>query len=217
MKKQLSVIILHYNRPNQLAALLDLMPPAAEVIVADDGSSEPLPEMLPTVKLYAHVKEGVRAATCRNGGAALATTDYLIFLDDDVMPHPLLFQAHWLALNLYDVSLGLLTVENMQPYTDPRSKFYVDMERRPWRLCLTGNLGITRLAFETVGGFDPQYDGGHGWEDLDLGMRLFRAKMRFVLNPLAIAWHPGEHLAAREPERVNVNYRKFIKQWGDVI
>jgi len=213
----ISLIILHYNRPENLLNLIRSVPLGVEVVVADDGSPS-LPELPPGVRQYRRLpKTGVSAASCRNGGAALATTDYLVFLDDDVEPHPFLFRAHWLALQMYDVSLGLLTQEKLKPYTDPRASIYVDMERRAWRFCLSGNLAITRAAFDAVGGFDIAYDGGHGWEDLDLGIRLQNAGKRFVMNWLAVAYHPGEHMAWKKPEAVQENYRKFVEKWGEVV
>ncbi|HWO82162.1 MAG TPA: polysaccharide deacetylase family protein, partial [Solirubrobacterales bacterium] len=55
---------------------------------------------------------------------------------------------------------------------------------------LTGQLSISRAAYEAVGGFDESFtrDGLFGGEDLDLGYRLLKAGYKIVFNPRAISY-----------------------------
>ena len=219
----LSVVILTYNKPQQLSPLLKLLPRGLEVIVADDGTLPSLRELLPPrVKLYTHEHNGNRASTCRNEGAKLATRENLLFLDDDVTPHGLCFAAHSLALKMYDISFGLLPRERWRPSTDDRTLFYMHEDHSLWNWCWSGNLAVRRDAFFGVGGFDADtFDGtadspGHGFEDVDFARRCFMNRKSICLNRFALAHHPSAHTSADPSEAVLRNERKYREKWDEV-
>ena len=54
--------------------------------------------------------------------------------------------------------------------------------------CLTGNLGIDRELFDSVGGLDPEF-GVHRREDWELGVRLLEGGAPFTAAPEAVAFH----------------------------
>jgi glycosyltransferase involved in cell wall biosynthesis len=212
----LSVVILTYNRPERLYALVQTIPYECEVIVADDGT---LPKLrLPEgVKLYTHEHNGNRASTCRNEGAKLVTRPKILFLDDDVTPHGLCFAAHAMALEMYHASLGLLPRERWLPETDDRTLFFMRREAM-WNWCWTGNFAIRTNTFWEIGGFDAEtFDGGHGHEDRDFGRRLMLDGKNFFLNPLALAHHPSPHTAAEPSEAVLRNQDRFNQKWGEGV
>lgn len=65
---------------------------------------------------------------------------------------------------------------------------------RPWTLCYTGNLSLPRALLERAGGFSGTFSGW-GLEDIDLGVRLYRAGARWVFSRFALGYHlttPGE-------------------------
>lgn len=212
----LSVIVLTYNRP-QVVAMVAALPAGLEVIVTDDGTLPSLARQLPAhVQYVRHDHDGNRASTCRNAGAQRATRPKLLFLDDDVVPHPLCFATHSLALEMYAASLGLLVQKRWHPYTDDRMLFYVHEEQVLWNWCWSGNLAVRRSAFEAVGGFDgATFDGGAGFEDIDLGRRLWLAKQPLHLNRLALAHHPSPHTAENPPPAVLRNQARYQAKWGE--
>jgi len=212
----LSVVIATYNRPEGLLNVLRTIPREIEVIVADDGT---LPELkLPEgIKFYTHEHDGNRVSTCRNEGAKLATRPKILFLDDDVTPHGLCFAAHSLALEMFDVSFGLLPQKKWHIYSDDRLLFYIHEEQILWNWCWTGNLAIRASAFWDIGGFDAKnFNGGAGFEDTDLGRRLWLKKYRMTLNRLAMANHPAPHTAESPTDAQLRNQERYKAKWGEV-
>jgi GT2 family glycosyltransferase len=95
---KLGFVVLTYNRPDALAAVLRELalqcPPDAIVVVADDGSRAEnvaalrsgLPRFSCPVRHVWHPDVGFTASRARNLGALHARADYLIFLDGDCVP-----------------------------------------------------------------------------------------------------------------------------------
>lgn len=86
----------------------------------------------------------------------------------------------------------------------------------PWALFLTCNVALTRKTLNEVGYFDELYDQNWGVEDLDLGLRLFKSKVPFLLSRNATSIHiPHDHAsdvtAKFEEEKINKQhlYDKF--------
>lgn len=94
---RISLIVTTYNRPDALERVLEaiagLRPAAAEVLVADDGSTAATADLLarwqgrlpvPLRHLW-QPDAGFRAGRIRNLAAAGASGDYLVFLDGDCL------------------------------------------------------------------------------------------------------------------------------------
>lgn len=93
---KVSVIVTTYNWPIALALVLDSLLAQSvkpyEIIVADDGSRAETCELIrayqdksievPIIHMF-HADKGFRAAKARNRAVALASGDYLLFLDGD--------------------------------------------------------------------------------------------------------------------------------------
>jgi len=212
----ISVIILTYNRPRGPQSIIEKLPPGLEIAVIDDGSDKD--PVIPDGVIYESLrpKEGCRAASCRNRGIELTTRPKIVFLDDDVVPSPGLIFAHSLALQMYDVSLGLLCNQSFNPDTDERTLFFI---RRTslWRFCWTGNLAVRRAMLSKVGNFDTMYDGDYGYEDLDLGKRMALAGGKFILNHMALALHPEVRMVDDADPMVIANLKKFEEKWGAIF
>lgn len=100
----ISVIVTTYNRPDALRAVLAGMfaqiDRRFELLVADDGSREQTRRLVEATAAGApipirHVWQedrGFRAGAARNRAAAVATGDYLLFLDGDCIP-----RTDWIA------------------------------------------------------------------------------------------------------------------------
>lgn len=212
----LSVVILTYNRTESLLRCLQSVPEQLERTVADDGTMPPLHGVLPqNVKLYTHEHDGCRASTCRNEGARLATKPKILFLDDDVVCHPMAFAAHSIALNMYDISCGLLVREQWKPALDDRTRFYISEDDLLWQWCWSANLAVRTSVFWEVGGFDEVFNGGTGYEDIDWGRRAWLAKKRLHLNRLALVHHPSPHTAENPPPSTLLNQKRYEAKWSD--
>jgi GT2 family glycosyltransferase len=183
------------------------------VVLVDNGSTDGTRELiqreyrdpLPLTTIWAQRNLGPAAA--RNLGAGQVTTPFIAFLDNDTVVHPTWLQgalgamaAHradcaQCKLLLYNDStridsLGYLLgpfgfprhivrpgAPDLPEYQHPRLLFGVK----------SAAMVISRLAFETVGGFDPMFFI-YG-EETDLCWRLIRSGGRIVLAPESIVLH----------------------------
>ncbi len=97
---QVSVIIPTFNRAEllqtTLASVFTQRGPAREVIVVDDGSTDDAPPLLgpflPRVRHVRQARSGIGAA--RNHGVAVASGDFLAFLDNDDLWEPDKIERH---------------------------------------------------------------------------------------------------------------------------
>jgi glycosyltransferase involved in cell wall biosynthesis len=102
----ISVVVPTYNRAELLRATLasltrqTITADEFEVIVADDGSSDATYEVVESFSSRLHVAyyfqedKGFRAAAARNGGARLASSSILLFLDTGTVASPNLLYSH---------------------------------------------------------------------------------------------------------------------------
>lgn len=103
---KISVIVTTYNRPDALALVLQGLSAQLErnfeVLVADDGSGPTTRQMVqsmvgafPVDLIHAWQKDiGFRAGAARNKATAMATGDYLVFIDGDCVPLPDFLTQH---------------------------------------------------------------------------------------------------------------------------
>jgi GT2 family glycosyltransferase len=220
-----TVVIVTAGRPDVLArcvrALAAGSRPPDELVVVDQSSDvdAAVEELLAGASFQVrHLRVrpmGVSAG--RNLGASHAQGDLLAFTDDDCVP-----AADWLAelvaaltrhaadgatgavLPLADDRPGLVAVSSR---TDPERRLFDSAGRvTPWEVGTGGNLLLTRMLFDRVGGFDLQFGPGARYraaEDVDLLDRVLRAGGKIAYEPAAVVFHemktPGERLARRYP------------------
>ena len=222
LKPGITVIIPTCNRPVLLdKCLKGLMAQTLQperIIVVDNcpvsGNVQSLlDENYPDVEYVECLVAGVSAA--RNTGASKADSEYLAFLDDDVMPSP-----GWLEniCNpvLQDVRVALVTglVFPAEIVTESQAKMealggFNGGFRARWVLPASGNedklythldlpmLGagchflIRRNVFEQIGGFDEQIGAGLGidGEDTDFYARAIDAGHIYAYEPSATVQH----------------------------
>ncbi len=105
-----SIIVATYNRSHfiieTLEAILNQTFGNWECIIIDDGSTDPTREVLhpyliqdPRIKYFSrgeNYKKGLPG--CRNQGLDLAIGDYIVFFDDDDIPHPMLLELTLLEI-----------------------------------------------------------------------------------------------------------------------
>jgi GT2 family glycosyltransferase len=159
----------------------------ARVVVVDDGSTEPLPELPPEVELIRQENEGV--ARARNAGLARVETPYAIVLDADDRLVPGAVATLRTTLES-DPALG---------FAYGRMRFFGDWDGElrfppydPYRLLYRHTIGLSALArrevFERTGGFDPDFEQFEDWE--------------LWVNALRHGWE------GRQVDAVTVEYRR---------
>src|SRR5262249_25749134 len=132
----------------------------------------------------------VSAARARNLGAASTTAGTLIFLDSDCIP-----LAGWFA-SIVGALSDKRTIVSWAIHIVPDQYFRVAgniasfheftsaLSPGERRYLASFSLGVPRIAFEKVGGFDERFPISGG-EDLDLTIRLGRAGYRLLFIPTA--------------------------------
>lgn len=196
----LSIIVPTCGRPGALRRLLRALaasrdPQAFDVVIVADGVPGAAtgvgdPRVWPfTIAIVEQRQSG--AAVARNTGAERATSDLLLFLDDDVEPSPAAVEAHreFHRAGTRRIGVGGLTpvaVEEglvgsalagwwetmMDGLADPRHRY-------TFRDLLTGHCSMSRAAFDGLGGFDASLQCH---EDFEFGFRAIEAgfDIRFV-------------------------------------
>lgn len=196
-----------------------------EAIVVVDGSSDGTAEALRGLDVsfpFAVLEqENAGAAQARNAGVEAAAGELLLMLDDDMVADPSMLSEHDRSHRTgADIVLGDMPIHPDSP--DNMLSWGVGewARGRRERLCepgaeigigdlLTGQLSISRAAYDRVGGFDPSFtrEGMFGGEDLDFGYRLVKTGYAIVFNPAAISYQyydvdPARYLRrAREAGR----------------
>ena len=208
MTTRVSVVIPTHNRrailQRNLQALARQSYPSSQIetiIVADgctDGTEHVVVE--PPLSGRVAVQPHAGAAVARNTGAALATGDLLLFLDDDVEAWPELVGAHVRAHA--SISSDALIVGYLQPRPENTTDLFrialtawfetaFERMRQPghrftYADVLTGNCSIPRRFFQALRGFQPQL---RCHEDYELGLRVLAAGGTIGCAPAAGGWH----------------------------
>ncbi len=210
-----SVVIPYYNRPTLLTRCLNSLREQRfsdfEIIVVDDGSTEPF---LADSNQFNHwprlnwqtlpLNQGRAAA--RNAGIQVAQGQLLIFLDCDMAVNEDFIGEHWRHHGLNDsftIGQGQI-IGTPEPSLRPKPSIWTDASRAHFA---TGNVSIRRSALLTEGGvgnFDEEFSA-YGFEDLELGYRLEQAGWHARPVKNAISWH-------YEPAFNQLNWEADIKK-----
>ena len=182
-----SVVVPTIGRPS-LDVLLDALatapgPRPAELVVVDDRTAgAPLrPERpgLPPVRVVR--SGGGGPARARNLGWRTARTEWIAFLDDDVVPDPDWYQR--LEQDLGGLPADVAGSQGRVRVPLPRDRRPTDWERGTAGLAtsswITADLSYRRSALAAVGGFDERFPRAFR-EDSDLALRVMGTGARLV-------------------------------------
>ncbi|HEX8053093.1 MAG TPA: glycosyltransferase, partial [Thermoleophilaceae bacterium] len=164
----------------------------AEVVVVDNGSRTPAPE-LPGARVVVERTPG--AAAARNRGIAEARGRIVLFVGDDCLPaDEHLVRGHVEAHAGAEPRAVTGRIE-WDPAIErtavmdwlERSGHMVDMERLRREPAgpetfYTGNVSVPRQALLEAAGFDQRFSG-YGFEDLELALRLADRGVHFEHRP----------------------------------
>lgn len=212
-----SIIMTVYNRPavqlmNTLywLAMSDLS--ETEVIVVDDGSTEPMPWLEPllvqmggklvTMEPYEafRIDGGYNAPSkAFNRGLEEAQGERLCILSSDVLVPPRVLAA---ARQCYrpDVIYCPMTIDlaSTMEYCGPHRVFPM-----PWFLYLSRQVAID------AGGWDETYLLGSCWEDNDFVGRIALQTKRILCDWGSICWHQShEQPAYRQDEAITISNQR---------
>ncbi|MEU2349018.1 HAD-IIIA family hydrolase [Modestobacter sp. NPDC049651] len=192
-----TVVVPTIGRPS-LDVLLDALatgtgPRPAEIVLVDDRpTGEPLhPERpgLPPVRVVR--TGGGGPARARNLGWRVARTEWIAFLDDDVVPDPDWYAA--LAADLAALPADVAGTQGRVRVPLPAHRRPTDWERGTAGLAtsswITADLAYRRAALAAVGGFDERFprafreDSDLALRVMDTGSRLTRGE-RWITHPV---------------------------------
>src|SRR3954467_5066192 len=187
MLGQCTVVVPTIGRP-PLQVLLDALaaargPRPAEILVVDDRpAGEPLAVERPRLPPARVVRTGGGGpARARNLGWRSARTEWIAFLDDDVVP-----DADWyerLDEDLVDLGPDVAGSQGRVRVPLPEGRRPTDWERGTAGLAtsswITADLAYRRAALARVGGFDERFSRAFR-EDSDLALRVLDTGARLV-------------------------------------
>jgi histidinol-phosphate phosphatase family protein len=126
-------------------------------------------------------REGRGPAAARNAGWRATSAEWVVFLDDDVVP-----DADWasrLSEDLAGLATGVAASQGRLRVPLPAGRRPTDWERNVAGLAgaawISADLAVRREALEAAGGFDERFRGAYR-EDTDFAMRLLRGGWQIV-------------------------------------
>ncbi len=209
---EISVVTPTYNRLDRLQQVVKGFEAQTyplenfEVIIVSDGSSDGTNEYLTSLKTSINLKfilqQNRGVASARNVGVDQATGEFVLFVDDDVVPAADLIFEH---MRLHEDQDDVVVLGPMltPPDFDMRAwvqweqamlmKQYDDMLAGRWqptaRQFYTGNTSLARSFLLQTGGFDPEIRRA---EDVELAYRLAELGVVFLFNMEAVGYHYAE-------------------------
>lgn len=213
-----SIIIPLFNRPDEINELLTSLCEQNyklfEVIVVEDGSSLKSNEIVNKYKDRLSInyleKANSGPGLSRNAGAELALYDWLIFFDSDcIIPNNYLENVVSYLSNRQTDAYGgpdaaLPSFTNIQKAINySMTSFFTTGGIRGSKKSMdkfhprSFNLGVTKEAFNSIGGYGKMRFG----EDIDFSLRLLKAGFKTVLIPEAFVYH-----------KRRATFRQFFKQ-----
>ncbi|MGL4311954.1 MAG: glycosyltransferase family 2 protein [Paracoccaceae bacterium] len=208
-----TIIAVCYNSMAVLPAMLASVSEGVAVVLVDNASTDA--EALRDVaerygaRLIRNDENRGFGVAC-NQGAAVATTEFLLFLNPDAELGDGALEALVAAARHYPAASAFnprIAEADGSPYFKRKSHM---MPRREWMrrgwpeadsevTVLSGAaLFVRRKDFEAVGGFDPQIFLYHEDDDLSLRLRHQRGPIMFVRD--ALVRHVGGGSSVRSPE-----------------
>jgi GT2 family glycosyltransferase len=205
----LTVIVPTFNRVDQLRRVLksleqqDYPRDQFRVVVVSDGSTDGTHEYLKglttSLDLTPIIQKNQGPAAARNRGIQEAISEYVLFIDDDVVAAPQLLSEH---MCYHRDNAQVVVIGPMLTPSDHRMAPWVFWEQqmlmKQYRAMLngvyhatarqfyTGNTSLRREHLVAAGGFDERFRRA---EDVELAYRLERRGIEFLFNPDAIGYH----------------------------
>lgn len=212
-----SIIIPVYNRPGEIADLLESLAAQTvknfEVVITEDGSTIPCRDVCDRyagkIDIRYYVQENIGRSPARNNSMEKATGDYFVFFDSDCVIPPDYFAT--LAQELDAAPLDCFggpdaahdSFSDMQKAINfAMTSFLTTGGIRGGKASLekftprTFNMGFSRKVYEKVGGFREMFS-----EDIDMSKRIEAAGFTTGLIRSCPVYH-----------KRRLSFRKFFRQ-----
>lgn len=198
---RITVVVLTYNRREEVlhtVAQLLALPERPAVIVADNGSTDGTADALgarfPRVRV---VRCGTNlGAAARNRAAALATTDYIAFSDDDTewqpgsLPYAVALLDRWPRVAVLSARVVVGDGREPDPACDEMRASQLDRRDLPGPSLvgyMAGACVFRTAVFRAVGGYEPRlFIGGEeelvALDVLDMGRAIVYCDQMTVLH-----------------------------------
>jgi GT2 family glycosyltransferase len=209
----------------------------AEIIVVDDASTDETPGLLSqlvadgaALRVVTHSVNTGFAGAC-NDGAAVATGDHLVFLNNDTEPRPGWLEAlvgyadaHPSAASVGAKLLfpdgtvqhaGVVIGQDRNPhhvYAGFPGDHRAVNRSRAFQVVTAACMLVRRDRFEEMGGFDIAYRNGH--EDVDLCLRLGAAGYEIHYCHESVVVHLESASRGRRSVESAANGRRYREQWA---
>ncbi|MBL9001020.1 MAG: glycosyltransferase family 2 protein [Phycisphaerae bacterium] len=213
----LSIVILSFNRREALARTLSEVRSAewgrsAQVIVVDNASSDGSAEMVrrefPMVELLALERNTAIAGF--NLGAARATREVVLILDDDSWPREGAMEGALAYLESHPEVGGIMLHRRHPRSLAPEWPFdQPDLAgvQTEWPDMGCGNI-VRRGAWNRVGGYEERF---HLYRnDTDLALKLLGAGCGVVFNPAWEVWHDSAVVTRKSNKWLRLSTRNWV-------
>lgn len=207
-----------------------------EVIVVDNASTDGTRKFLAGLsgKIVAiHNEKNLGFAKACNQGAAKASGEYLLFLNNDTI-----VTENWMDVLVRELEenpeiamagskllypdetiqhAGVVFGEDKIPYhiyaREIKEKHYVNKKRK-FNAVTAACMLVRNDAFRKVGGFDENFM--NGYEDIDLCLKIKELGMDIMYCPESVVYH-YESISDGRGDKHRENQELFLKKWGDRI
>lgn len=208
--KFISIVVPTYNRYNTLREVLPSLANQTypknfyEILLCDNNSDDKTDDLIKQLNIVnlRHIKgHNLSRSGARNLGIKEARGEIILFTDADIIADFKLIEEHIKLHNLYNniavvgceiqVS-SLKELSGVKANTQKKRTLHPDKRKYlPWLYFLTGNASASRKNLIEAGMFDEGFSG-YGNEDLELGYRLVKNKVKILYNSRAVNyhWHP---------------------------
>lgn len=121
-------------------------------------------------------------------------------------------------VNCHEPSLSIKYLREQEIYKDMRDRYYtkynfqINRLPAPWAFFLTCNVSVNKSYLHKTGIFDEIFDQRWGVEDLDLGYRLYKNHISFVISRKAEALHFPHDSDMSEKFREEVHNKVLFHQ-----
>ena len=197
---KVSVVVAAYNGARTLKAclgsLVRLNYPDYEVILVDDGSTDPTPDIAKEFGKVRYVRQDNHGlSVARNTGISAAVGEIIAFTDSDCRA-----DEDWLYYLVGDLLSGEFVAvggHNFLPPDDscvaavvmvsPGGPAHVMLSDRDAEHIPGCNMAFYKWALEEIGGFDPAFQ--KAGDDVDVCWRLQERGGRIGFSPAGFVWH----------------------------
>lgn len=93
--------------------------------------------------------------------------------------------------------------------------YNLSAHRLPWALVFSCNLAVPTATLRELGGFDEEFKGW-GYEDIELGYRLYEAGVKIVVNSKLEVMHQGHPKSRMQKNNIELFKQKCLNRMEDM-